>query len=72
MYNLLIVIGIFVCIWQFLLAKKKKVKTSMIIAILFSLIVVLMILGNLAVLSLFVVIIAIILWSLFIWSIVRR
>ncbi|MBM6617801.1 hypothetical protein [Bacillus suaedaesalsae] len=72
MYNLLIVIGIVVCIWQFFLAKKKKVKTSLLLAILFSVIVVLMILGELAVLKLFVLAIAIILWFLFIWSFVKR
>lgn len=72
MYNLLIVLGIVVCVWQFFLAKKKKVKTSLFIAILFSVILVLMILGELAVLKLFLFVIAIILWVLFIWALAKR
>ncbi|MDC3413174.1 hypothetical protein [Terrihalobacillus insolitus] len=72
MYNLLIVLGIIVCIWQFFLAKKGKVKTSLFIAILFSVIVILMILGELATLKLFVIVIAIILWVLSIWAFTKK
>ncbi|MBP3951795.1 hypothetical protein [Bacillus suaedae] len=68
MYNLLIVLGIIVCIWQFFLAKKGQVKTSLFIAILYSVIVVLMILGGLATLKFFVIVAAIILWALSIWA----
>ena len=44
MAYLLLLVGIVVCIWQLSLARKGKVKTSLVIAILFSVIAVLMIL----------------------------
>ncbi|GIN62330.1 hypothetical protein J27TS8_23230 [Robertmurraya siralis] len=72
MFNLLIVLGMIVCIWQFFLVKKRKARTSLFIAILSGVIVVLMILGMLAVLKSFVIVIAIILSILFMWALIKR
>ena len=72
MANLLIVIGIFVCISQFFLSKQGKVKTSLFLAILFSIIVFLMILSGLVGLKLFLTVCAIILWVLFAWALTKK
>ncbi|MEK4146463.1 hypothetical protein NST02_05155 [Robertmurraya sp. FSL W8-0741] len=72
MFNLLIVLGMIVCIWQFSLAKKRKARTSLFIVILTGMIVVFMILGMLAVLKSFVIVIAIILSILFMWALIKR
>lgn len=72
MANLLIVIGIVFCISQFFLARQNKVKTSVFLAILFSIIVFLMILFELVVLKLFLIVCVIILWVLSIWAITKK
>lgn len=72
MFNLLIVLGMIACIWQFSLAKKRKARTSLFIVILTGMIVVFMILGMLAVLKSFVIVIAIILSILFMWVFTKR
>jgi len=70
--NLLIVIGIVLCISQFFLARQNKVKTSVFLAILFSIIVFLMILFELVVLKLFLIVCVMILWVLSIWAITKK
>lgn len=71
-FNLLVVIGIVVCILQYFLAKQGKVKTSLFLAILFSIIVFLMILFGLIVLKLLLTVYAIILWVLFAWALTKK
>lgn len=65
MAYLLLLVGIIFCIWQLSLAKKGRVKTSLFIAILFSVIAVLMILFGVAFVKIYQTVIAIILWVLF-------
>jgi hypothetical protein len=65
MSYLLLLVGIVVCIWQLSLGIKGKVKTSMLIAILFSVIAVLMILFAVDFVKIYQTVIAIILWVLF-------
>ncbi|MFJ7977855.1 hypothetical protein ACIQZI_19595 [Peribacillus sp. NPDC096379] len=65
MAYLLFLVGIIFCIWQLSLARKGKVKTSLLIAILFSVIAVLMILFSVDFVKIYQTIIAIILWVLF-------
>lgn len=72
MYLLLIFVGIVLCIWQFFLAKQDKVNKSLFLAILFSVIVFLMILFDLAALKLFLTVCVIILWSLSVWGIKNK
>lgn len=72
MYSLLIFIGVFLCVLQFFLAKKGKVKTSLFTTILFSVIVLLMILFGLATLKAYLTVIAIILWGLFVWALTKK
>jgi hypothetical protein len=65
MSYLLLLVGIVVCIWQLSLGIKGKVKTSLLIAILFSVIAVLMILFAVDFVKIYQTVIAIILWVLF-------
>ncbi|MGE8081356.1 hypothetical protein [Peribacillus loiseleuriae] len=62
---LLFLVGIIFCIWQLSLARKGKVKTSLLIAILFSVIAVLMIFFAVDFVKIYQTVIAIILWVLF-------
>ncbi|MGE8082042.1 hypothetical protein [Peribacillus loiseleuriae] len=72
MAYLLFLVGIIFCIWQLSLARKGKVKTSLLIAILFSVIAVLMILFAVDFVKIYQTVIAIILWVLFSLALVKK
>ena len=72
MVYLLLLVGIIFCIWQLSLARKGKVKTSLLIAILFSVIAVLMILFAVDFVKIYQTVIAIILWFLFGLALVKK
>jgi purine-cytosine permease-like protein len=72
MAYLLLLVGIVICIWQLSMARKGKVKTSLVIAILFSVIAVLMILFGVTFIKIYQTVIAIILWILFGLALTKR
>jgi len=72
MAYLLFLVGIIFCIWQLSLARKGKIKTSLLIAILFSVIAVLMILFSVDFVKIYQTVIAIILWVLFSLALTKK
>jgi hypothetical protein len=69
---MLFLVGIIFCIWQWFLVRKGKVKMPLIIAILFSVIAVLMILYAVDFVKVYQIVIAIVLWILFVWGLTKR